>query len=141
MDTILLQIVSLQLQSAITDLDKLPDHPAAIVVIMPELSQSVGLPQYAEEVAKQHGLNAELFNKVITCESQWKTDVRSNFILKSGKRENSWGLVQINLDDPPTGPGSVTLAQAKDPYFAINYMADRWDEGLADKWTCYRQNK
>lgn len=129
----------MQVQTANLSLQTLPQPNivyAAELVNLPNIPTDTHT--YAEIVAKEHGLNVNRFLQTIQCESHWDPSVRSQYIMKNGTRENSWGLVQINLDDPPTGKGTVTLAQAKDPYWSIRYMADRWDEGKARAWTCWR---
>jgi len=56
--------------------------------------------------------------------------VQSN-IYKNGKRENSWGAFQINLDWHP----DITKEQACDIEWAANWAADRILEGKIGIWT------
>lgn len=49
-------------------------------------------------------------------------------------REDSWGLSQIHL---PSNP-EVTREQAQDPAFSAEFMAKKFSEGLAHRWTCWR---
>ncbi len=72
---------------------------------------------------------------VINCEdSTWSTTKQSD-IVKNGERERSYGLAQINL---PSNP-NVTLSQAQDPDFAIQFMAKNISSGRANMWSCYRK--
>lgn len=72
----------------------------------------------------------------IKCESQFNETVQSYAINpKTGNRENSWGLAQINLDYNPT----VTKAEATNKVFAVRFLAQGFKAGHADRWSCYRQ--
>ncbi len=55
--------------------------------------------------------------------------IQSNCYLE-GKREDSWGLAMINLPWHP----EVTKAQAIDPDFALEFMAQNFDK---DWWHAY----
>lgn len=72
----------------------------------------------------------EMF-KTVDCETghTFKTNLRSLV-----PKEQSFGLSQIflpaNLD--------VSMAEAKDPDFALNFMAKNFSKKLERKWTCWR---
>lgn len=53
-----------------------------------------------------------------------------------GEQERSFGLVMIHLPDHPT----VSLEQATDPTFAIDFMAKKFAEGDKGAWTCWRNH-
>lgn len=53
-----------------------------------------------------------------------------------GEQEKSFGLVMIHLPDHPT----VSLEQATDPVFAIDFMAKKFAEGDKRAWTCWRMH-
>jgi len=98
--------------------------------------------EYAKSVALDHGLNVEKFLEVIHCESGWQADVQSRhrytkdnpeWGVLAGDQELSFGIVQIHLPSHPT----ITKEQAKNPQWAINWMADRWVEGKQSWWSCY----
>lgn len=74
------------------------------------------------------GTKAYKMKRTIYCES-YNTNVQSA-IIKDGKKEDSWGLAQINLHWNP----SVTKEQALDPEFAIKWMSDNWG---TTKWYGY----
>ena len=107
----------------------LPPTPIAEAA---ELSTS-DLKQMATEIAKEHSLNTDHFLKVISCESNWDTQIQSAYITKDGTRENSWGLVQINLSAHP----NVTKEQALNPRFALTWMAEQWSLDGASMWSCW----
>lgn len=114
------------------------DLPQPNIVVVEEIKPtSQDYFDYASSTAHKYGLNSEHFTATIACESQWDPAVRSKAII-NGKQENSWGITQINLDNPPTGKGTVKKSQAVDPYFSIEYMARMWAEDKYDAWSCWR---
>lgn len=78
-------------------------------------------------VASQHGLNTSHFVKVIECESAWDTHA-------VGDRNHSFGLVQIYLPAHP----EVSRKEAEDPQFAIEWMAEQWENDRAYMWSCWK---
>ncbi len=101
---------------------------------LPVISTST-LMTMAASTSESFHLNLKHFNYVIACESSWDPNIQSQAKNPDGSQENSWGIVQINLDQNPT----ITKAQAVDPSFALNFMASSWASGLASHWTCYRK--
>ena len=102
---------------------------------LPEQPTKEQLMAYATDVATEHGLNADRFLQVITCESQWN-------VTALGDGGTSFGLVQAHKpwtkDNPYTDEDeSFTKEQAYDPVFAINWMADMWAEDEYRQWSCY----
>ncbi len=83
--------------------------------------------------ANAYHIDFNAFYKTINCESSFIPTQQSNFLDKNGKRELSFGLAQINLPYHPT----VTLAEADDPDFALNFMANAFASGQQSQWTCY----
>lgn len=74
--------------------------------------------------------------KTILCENPpLNPKLQSGVIEKDGKREDSWGLSQINLPHWP----EITKKQAQDPDFSINFMAQKFSEGKQKLWSCYKQ--
>lgn len=81
---------------------------------------------------------------VIGCESdQFNPEAQSNLKYKknnrwkqpTGSREQSFGLVQIHLPDHP----EITMEQATDIEFSIEFLAKSISEGKGGMWTCYRK--
>ena len=90
------------------------------------------------EVAEEKGLTkakAREMVETIRCESEFDPGVQSRHIRKDGTREKSYGLSQIHI---PSWP-EVKIEQAKDPIFAVTFMAKRFKEGKEDRWTCHRK--
>lgn len=92
--------------------------------------------QQIEEIVNYYAtiydVDADKMINTIKCESQFH-NVQSN-IVKNGIREDSWGIVQINMYYNPT----VSKEQALDPHFAIEWMAKEFKANHQSKWTCYR---
>lgn len=78
-------------------------------------------------IASQHGLNTNHFLATIQCESNWNATIE-------GDDHNSLGLVQISMLYHP----EVSPEKAKDPMFALTWMANQWDIGHAASWSCWR---
>lgn len=98
----------------------------------------------ALDVAERHGLDPRLFASVVACESNFDPTIQSMHLynfndpergIVAGERELSYGISQISLPHHP----HITIDQALDPVFSLNYMADLWVEGKAHYWTCYNQ--
>lgn len=71
----------------------------------------------------------------INCEDTTWNPQKQSDIVKNGIREESYGLAQINI---PSNP-NVTIEQAQDPNFAIEFMAKNMGAGRSDMWSCYRK--
>lgn len=95
------------------------------------------LVELATKDAEAGNLNVNRFLAVINRESGWDYSIQSNYPDPTGpnQKEDSWGLVQVNLPQN----ASTTRAMAQDPAYALSFMADAWETGLADHWTAYRQ--
>lgn len=73
-----------------------------------------------------YGVSEERMVRKIKCESGFNTQAHN-----LTEKENSWGLVQINLFAHPY----VSVAEATNPKFAIEFMARHLSQGK-DIWTC-----
>lgn len=82
--------------------------------------------------AIEYKVDPQIMGKIIECESMWKTDV-----INSNKWEYSVGIAQINLKAHP----QITEEQAKDPEFAIKFLASKLAQGRGKMWTCYKTSK
>ena len=81
--------------------------------------------------AEKYNVSEAQMSKTISCESGWDT---LNHYKTS--REDSWGLVQINLYAHP----EVTKEQATDAMFATEFMAKNFSLGHQKMWTCWTKN-
>ncbi len=100
------------------------------------------LQALAKEAAIKHGLNVSRFLATQACEIKqlqvgtttvWDYKAQSDYIKKSGVRENSWGAWQINLDAHP----GVTKEQAQSPEGSTEWSAEQFEKGGVGMWTCY----
>lgn len=84
------------------------------------------LRTYASTTAQQYGLNADRFVSVLDCESGFDPEA-------IGDHGTSFGVVQIHMPAHP----DITLEQATDPLWAINWAAEQWSKGNAAAWSCW----
>jgi hypothetical protein len=89
--------------------------------------------------AEAHGADWEEMYKTVACETSgtFRTDIQSGFRYKNGKQEQSFGIAQIHLPDHP----HVSIDDAKDPDFALTFMAEKFSQGQQHLWSCYRKLK
>ena len=78
--------------------------------------------------SNMYSVSQETLYKTIKCESGFNPTAH-----KLTKKENSWGLSQINLKAHP----NITKAQAINKKFAIEYMAKNIAHHT-DHWSCYK---
>lgn len=81
---------------------------------------------------------------IVGCESGYDINVQSRHVYtetnaptgyKAGDREQSYGLVQIHV---PVHP--VTIEEATNPIFAVEFLARKVANGQAGIWTCYNNH-
>lgn len=96
------------------------DAPAPIPVILT-------IPQLIHHYADKYGVSEIELTGTINCESGFDPNA-------IGDLGTSFGLSQIHLPAHP----DITKAQALDPDFAIQFMAEQFSEGNAKIWTCAR---
>lgn len=82
------------------------------------------------EYATKYHVNEKVMNTVVSCESQYDL----NTIGDGGK---SYGLVQIHMG---YWGKEVTPEMARDPDFALEFLAEKLSKGQGKLWTCYRIN-
>lgn len=72
---------------------------------------------------------------MVSCETAGTFDptIQSRFT-RNGVREQSYGLAQIHITDPAWK--GITKEDAQDPYYALAFIAEHWDERW-NLWTCY----
>lgn len=121
--TILLAIVIAAMLPTIMQADTNPE---------PIVPAKVAYQLLANQISAQYAVPASKVKKIISCESNWNPEAR-----EVSSKENSFGLVQINLKSHQ----DITVSQAKDPGFAITYLAKNMAEGNAPQmwYTCSKQ--
>lgn len=85
--------------------------------------------------AAKYGVNEKHLTETIRKESNFDPDVQSKFVDRKGLQEESYGLSQINVKWNP----QVSIEEAKDPDFAINFMAYNFSIGKASMWSAWRE--
>lgn len=86
-----------------------------------------------EKTADKYGIDSEKFLAVAKCEDpDLIPDQQSNYVHK-GRREQSYGIFQIDLDYHP----EISIASATDPVFASKWAAKEWVAGYESSWSCY----
>lgn len=81
--------------------------------------------------------------QTIICESPKSDDGlfdpsgQSEFTDEAGKREESYGITEINLPSHP----DITKEQATDAEWSIEWMTQQFAAGKASMWTCWRDLK
>ena len=90
--------------------------------------------EIVEDAAIRHNVSYETMARIITCESNWNTQIQSRHYYKSGGREQSFGLVQIHLPAHPT----ISKEDALDPYFAADFLAINLAKGKGRMWSCFK---
>ena len=88
------------------------------------------------EIAQKYDVSYELMQYLVWCESRFDTDSQSYYTQDYG-RELSFGLSQIHVVAHP----HITPQQAKDPVFALEFMAENIKKGNVDwMWVnCYKK--
>lgn len=105
----------------------------------------VSVEKCVEWFAKEYKVSQEVMINVIKCENReldpkLQSRLRYSFSdpskgIYKGEREQSYGLVQIHLPAHP----SVTLEQATDVEFSIEFMAKAFSQGRQSMWSCYNK--
>ena len=95
--------------------------------------------------AAKHGVNAGVMEFTVSCETggtfdpkiqsfaRYKED-RPDWGVKAGDQEQSYGLAQIHLADP--AQRHITIEQATDPDFALEFMGSYMAKGEYWRWSC-----
>lgn len=113
-------------------------HPVKIEadsIPPPKVLTKADLTSLVYQYAKDYGVKSSVMINTINCEDvTWDPEKQSD-IIKTGIREESYGLAQINLPNNP----EITKSQAQDPNFAIEWMAKQMSNGHAQKWSCYKK--
>jgi len=120
------------------------------LIVQEALEEPVVLPLAPEDVrlmirayASKYDVSEALMLSTVSCETAGTFDptIRSRAIysysnpttgIVAGTQEQSYGLAQIHL---PANP-DVTLEQAQDPDFALDFMASHLAKGEMWRWSC-----
>lgn len=103
---------------------------------VPQNIETYQRPPTAREIvhvmAENYHVSEDLMVCLITKETSgtWNPDIQSGFY-KNGVREESYGLAQIHIPSHP----DITVEQAKDTLYAIEFMAKEISNGRSWEWT------
>lgn len=89
--------------------------------------------QLSNYYANWYKVSPALMWRIVECEDGSLNPAQQSNFFSAGKRERSFGLVQIHL---PSWP-SISYDQAIDPDFSLQFMAKEIAAGHASYWTCY----
>lgn len=92
---------------------------------------------YVNVIAEQYNVSPKLMKCLIRHENRnWIPELQSG-IVTNGVREKSWGLSQIHLPSHP----SISLEEATDPKFSIEFMAQEIANKRAWQWSTLKYCK
>ena len=97
---------------------------AVTIQQVPISPQVKTIAQLIDEKALQYGVSASRLYFMIDCESSFNSHAKN-----ISSVERSYGLSQIN-----TMVHDVTIEQATDPEYAINFMAKNFSKGKYNMW-------
>lgn len=113
------------------------------VVQVPHVYTKDELVKKVYHYADIYGVNPSVMVRLISCENRdWNPNKQSDLRYKEGNRwgfpvgteEKSYGLSQIHLPDNKP----ITIDQATDPDFSLDFMASNLAKGRGNMWTCYK---
>lgn len=105
----------------------------------------VSIEKCVEWYAKKYKVSSEVMFNVMLCENReldprLQSRLRYSFSdpskgIYEGEREMSYGLSQIHLPSHP----NVTIEQATDTEFSVEFMAKAFSKGKQSMWSCYKK--
>lgn len=121
----------------IIDLTLASEHIARLQAAQRPPVAKAGKAYYLDLISRysaKYDVSEGLMVAIVDCETArtWNPYIQSGHILRSGNRERSYGLAQINLVYHP----DVTYDQATSPEFALNFLAKNLAAGNRSWWTC-----
>lgn len=104
---------------------------AAAALLLPRLAHAstLDIARMIATAAEKHGVDPDVMYTVIFCES----GLNPNAVGDGG---TSFGLAQIHSPAHP----DITILQALDPEFSIEFMAKEMAAGRSWKWTCWTKH-
>lgn len=102
------------------------------------------IQELVTQYSQEYNVSPKIMMAVIKCEnteldpelqSRMKYKKNNRWGKPAGSFEQSYGLVQIHLPDNP----SVSLEEATDPEFSIEFLAQKLKAGRGNMWTCFRK--
>lgn len=113
-------------------------EPAPVQKVAKVDSPETFTRELVAEYAIAYGVKPHSMIETIRCETGNTFDPLIQSFVPSphgpNGREDSWGLSQIHLPSHP----DITRAQAQDPRFAVEFMAQEFAKDNAWKWACWK---
>lgn len=103
--------------------------PAQAIAEPTEIVRELTIPELIEKYSIEYNVSSDVMTSVIDCESDFRPNAHN------GVGENSWGLVQINLNAHP----QISVQQATNPDFAIKFLAENLSKGRGSMWSCFKK--
>ncbi len=105
--------------------------PEPKIIEVLSLSTKDDMVEFVKSKAQEYNVSSSLMICLINHENRnWEPTLQSG-IIKNGVREKSFGLSQIHLPSHP----SISLDEATNPIFAIDFMASEINKGRAWQWS------
>lgn len=98
-----------------------------------DFTDKVYIAKLVNEYADYYGVDRKAMQLVVANESGYVFDKHVQH--DGGRNWNAWGLVQINMRFWGT---KITPEQAKNPHFALDFLARKIKAGDGELWTSYR---
>lgn len=106
----------------------------SLIILSSKVKAEAPIIKIPETIPEKITYYSELYNvsevqmtRIIKCESSFRPSATN-----ITKWESSYGLVQINLK----AHKNITIEQATDPDFAINFLAENLSQGRSYMWSC-----
>lgn len=93
-----------------------------------------------ESLSEEYHISSSTMARIVSCETggnTGSTTIQSLAVNSKGQQENSWGLVQIDLDYHP----DISRDEAQNPIFALTFLAQNLAAGNGHLWTCFNMMK
>jgi len=115
-----------------------------VVISTEESNKSVGNYDHLfRNYAEQYGVSYQLVRAISMCENTMQDKdlqaqlyynfTRAELGIYEGEQEASYGLAMINIHYNPT----ISIENASDPDFAIEFLAKNLSNGNKSWWSCY----
>ena len=106
------------------------------------LEASETIENKIKRITAKYGVSYERISKTIACENHELDPNLQSYMMYTfndpkrgivkGERERSFGISMIHLPDHP----EISLTEAIDPDFAIEWMVKEWSKGHKGMWSC-----
>lgn len=107
--------------------------PLLTSFVQPILAEAPIRPKTIDEMisyyAQMYSVDESVMHKIVKCESGYNPNAKN-----ITQKEKSYGLSQINL----LAHKHITIEEATNPDFALDFLASNLAKGNGKIWTCYK---